>query len=61
MVNMVNNNWYSRIFGYLCLVVLSSCATTNQTFVMPTAVTYPEERKVLIAVPVLPVEIDIVE
>ena len=52
MVNMVNNNWYSRIFGYLCLVVLSSCATTNQTFVMPTPVTYPEERKVLIAVPV---------
>jgi len=28
---------------------------------MPTPVTYPEERKVLIAVPVLPVEIDIVE
>tara|TARA_Y100000356_G_C11117464_1_gene212955 strand:- start:392 stop:517 length:126 start_codon:yes stop_codon:yes gene_type:complete len=41
--------------------VLSSCATTNQTFVLPTPVTYPEERKVLIAVPVLPVEIDIVE
>ena len=58
---MVDYNWRCCIFGYLCLVVLSSCATTNQTFVMPTPVTYPEERKVLIAVPVLPVEIDIVE
>ncbi len=61
MVNMVNYNWRCYIFGYLCLVVLSGCATTNQTFVMPTAITYPEERKVLMAVPVLPVEINIIE
>jgi|TARA_R100000008_G_C3536841_1_gene142521 hypothetical protein len=40
----------------LLLLVLTACA--NKTFVMPTAITYPEERNVLIAVPVTPVEIN---
>jgi|TARA_Y100000114_G_C11642850_1_gene270166 hypothetical protein len=40
----------------LLLLVLTACA--NKTFVMPTAITYPEERNVLMAVPVIPVEIN---
>ena len=36
--------------------MLTACA--NKTYVMPTAITYPEERNVLIAVPVIPVEIE---
>tara|TARA_Y100001973_G_C5160784_1_gene313404 strand:- start:613 stop:753 length:141 start_codon:yes stop_codon:yes gene_type:complete len=40
----------------LLLLVLTACA--NKTFVMPTAITYPEERNVLVAVPVIPVEIE---
>jgi hypothetical protein len=40
----------------LLLLVLTACA--NKTYVMPSAITYPEERNVLIAVPVLPVEIE---
>ena len=40
----------------LLLLVLTACA--NKTFVMPTAITYPEERNVLMAVPVIPVEIE---
>jgi hypothetical protein len=40
----------------LLLLVLTACA--NKTYVMPTAITYPEERNVLIAVPVIPVEIE---
>tara|TARA_B100000941_G_scaffold229874_1_gene172265 strand:+ start:358 stop:501 length:144 start_codon:yes stop_codon:yes gene_type:complete len=39
----------------LLLLVLTACA--NKTFVMPTAITYPEERNVLMAVPVIPVDI----
>ena len=39
----------------LLLLVLTACA--NKTFVMLTAITYPEERNVLIAVPVIPVDI----
>tara|TARA_Y100000114_G_C11706462_1_gene301210 strand:+ start:751 stop:891 length:141 start_codon:yes stop_codon:yes gene_type:complete len=40
----------------LLLLVLTACA--NKTYVMPTVITYPEERNVLIAVPVIPVEIE---
>ena len=40
----------------LLLLVLTACA--NKTYVMPSAITYPEERNVLIAVPVIPVEIE---
>ncbi len=35
------------------LLLLTACA--NKTFVMPVATTYPEERHVLVAYPVIPV------
>ena len=38
-------------------LVLVSCTTTNHTWVLPTVETSPEERRVLLAVPVVPVEI----
>jgi hypothetical protein len=37
----------------LILFLFTGCA--NQTFVMPTATTSPEERHVLVAYPVIPV------
>ena len=40
---------------YLCLVTLASCA--NRTYVMPIPITHPEERKVLLSHPVVPVQI----
>tara|TARA_B100001057_G_scaffold229609_1_gene229947 strand:- start:278 stop:439 length:162 start_codon:yes stop_codon:yes gene_type:complete len=42
----------------LCLVLVS-CTTSGagKTFVMPLVETHPEERNVLMAVPVVPVDI----
>jgi len=47
------------------LLLISACAKPdaafklpNKTFVLDPAITYPEERNVLTAVPVIPVEID---
>ena len=45
------------IFLLLCV----GCAKTNKTFILDPSITYPEERNVLVAVPVIPVEIDIIE
>jgi len=59
MTKKINNT--NTLLIYLFLLLLSACAVTNKTFVMPVPVTYPEERKVLMAVPVLPVEIDTIE
>ena len=55
MGNLVTNHWLRCMVGYLCLVTLSSCA--NRTYVMPMPITYPEERKVLLSHPVIPVQI----
>ena len=55
------------IYIILLLALLSGCATPppidktfvmpdNKTFIMPEVKTYPEESRVLIAVPVIPVE-----
>jgi len=33
----------------------------NDSFVMPVSKTYPEERNVLVAVPVIPVEIEVID
>jgi|TARA_Y100000590_G_scaffold280767_1_gene315449 hypothetical protein len=41
----------------LLALLLVSCATTPTTFIMPAVDTPPEERKVLVAVPVIPVDI----
>ena len=37
------------------VIVLAAC--TNKSYIQPKAVTLPEEQKVLIAVPVIPVEV----
>jgi hypothetical protein len=42
----------------LILIFFLDTNKPNDTFVMPTAVTYPEERQVLEAYPVLPVTIE---
>ena len=43
----------------LFLLLFLETNKPNDTFVMPTAMTYPEEKNVLVAVPVVPVEIEI--
>ena len=46
----------------VCFLLLCiSCTKTNQTFVLDTTITYPEERIVAVAWPVIPVEIDILK
>ncbi len=55
---LVNNNWCRGILGYLCLVAMVGCAKPNQSFIMPVPEIFPEERNVLTAVPVIPVDIN---
>ena len=43
----------------LFLVFFLETNKPNESYVMPTAMTYPEEKNVLVAVPVVPVEIEI--
>tara|TARA_B100000900_G_C20598440_1_gene724448 strand:+ start:1682 stop:1831 length:150 start_codon:yes stop_codon:yes gene_type:complete len=43
----------------LFLLLFLETNKPNDTFVMPTPVTYAEEKNVLVAVPVVPVEIEI--
>tara|TARA_B100000941_G_scaffold186323_1_gene134044 strand:- start:512 stop:664 length:153 start_codon:yes stop_codon:yes gene_type:complete len=44
------------------LLTIAACAKpANMTFVMPVAVTSEEERKVLVAVPIAPVNIEILD
>ena len=43
------------------LILITACARTNQVFILEPAKTYPEERNVLVAVPIIPVEITIIE
>ena len=45
------------VFLLLCV----ACSNTKKTFILDPSITYPEERNVLVAVPVIPVEIDIIE
>ena len=45
------------IFLLLCV----ACTKTNKTFILDPSITYPEERNVLMAVPVIPVEIDTIK
>ena len=50
-------------FSFLLLLVLCSCTTVkvNESYLMPKPYTYPEERNVLMAVPVIPVIVDYLE
>tara|TARA_B100002003_G_scaffold233908_1_gene247226 strand:+ start:265 stop:435 length:171 start_codon:yes stop_codon:yes gene_type:complete len=45
----------------LAVAILANvaCAKTNKTFVLDPAITYPEERNVAVAVPVIAVEIEV--
>ena len=45
----------------LILLLCVGCAKTNKTFILDPSITYPEERNVLVAEPVVPVEIEIIE
>ena len=48
---------YLLLLLFLCV----ACSTAPRTFVLDPSITYPEERNVLMAVPVIPVYIDIIE
>ena len=43
------------------LILITACARTNQVFILDPTITYPEEKNVLVAVPVIPVEIDVIK
>ena len=45
------------IFLLLCV----ACTKTNKIFILDPSITYPEERNVLVAVPVVPVKIEPIE
>ena len=45
----------------LILLLCVACSNTKKTFILDPSITYPEERNVLVAVPVVPVEIEIIE
>ena len=45
------------IFLLLCV----ACAKTNQVFILDPTITYPEEKNVLVAVPVIPVDIEVIK
>ena len=38
-----------------------ACSNTKKTFILDPSITYPEERNVAVAVPVIPVEIKILD
>ena len=43
------------------LLICVACAKTNKTFVLEPAITYPEERNVAVAVPIIAVEIEVLK
>ena len=45
------------IFLLLCV----ACTKTKKTFILDPTITYPEERNVAVAVPVIPVQIEIIK
>jgi len=45
----------------LILLICVACSTTEKTFIMDPSITYPEERNVAVAVPVIPIDIEILE
>ena len=45
------------IFLLLCV----ACSNTKKTFILDPSITYPEEKNVLVAVPVIPVEIEVIK
>ena len=45
----------------LILLLCVACSSTEKTFILDPSITYPEERTVAVAVPVVPVQIEIIE
>ena len=45
------------VFLLLCV----ACSNTKKTFILDPSITYPEERNVAVAVPVIPIQIDILK
>tara|TARA_B100001248_G_scaffold183281_1_gene139568 strand:- start:4083 stop:4232 length:150 start_codon:yes stop_codon:yes gene_type:complete len=46
----------------LLLLLVTACATIpNESYIAPTVYTYPEERNVLHAVPVVPIIVDVLD
>ena len=45
----------------LILLLCVACTNTKKTFILDPTITYPEERNVAGAVPVIPVDIEILE
>jgi len=45
----------------LILLLCVACTNTKKTFILDPTITYPEERNVAVAVPVIPVDIEILE
>ena len=45
------------VFLLLCI----ACSNTKKTFILDPSITYPEERNVAVAVPVIPVKIEILD
>ena len=45
------------VFLLLCV----ACSNTKKTFILDPSITYPEEKNVAVAVPIIPVDIEILE
>ena len=45
----------------LILFLCVACSNAKKTFILDPSITYPEERNVAVAVPVVPVEIEILD
>ena len=45
----------------LIVLLCVACTKTKKTFILDPTITYPEERNVAVAVPVIPVQIEIIE
>ena len=45
------------VFLLLCV----ACSNTKKTFILDPSITYPEEKNVAVAVPVIPVDIEILK
>ena len=45
----------------LILLLCVACSNTKKTFILDPSITYPEERNVAVAVPVVPVDIEILK
>ena len=55
--------WLKSKIPLLILLFVFACTmvTREKTFILDPSITYPEERNVAVAVPVVPVEIEILD